>query len=92
MKVNNKVRDRLRTQRILLERRAKFGVYHPATFAAYGRAFVAWDGGIRPPEISNGGVDTFAELTSAYTRSQLRAYGDNGYGNQLMRRYWSGLR
>lgn len=42
---------RARTLRTLTQRVNAFGQYHPATFAAYARAFVAWNGRVKPPAL-----------------------------------------
>ncbi len=89
---------RYRTKRKLDELIHEHGHYHPATFAAYARAFVAWDGVIRPPRHGYEEVKTkipdlapaeygelVGELNAAYTRAQLRAYGDAGYKNRSSR-------
>ncbi len=82
---------RLRTERVLRVARDRFGEYHPATFAAYGRAFVAWSGRVRPPRLDGRyDLDPTAvprdALCSAYTVAQLRAYGEAGAGNRSARR------
>lgn len=81
----SKVRERLRTQRLVLDRRKQFGDFHPATFAAYGRAFVAWDGGIRAPAIDKLSDPEKTLLFDAYVRAHLRATGYDGCGNRRMR-------
>lgn len=90
---------RARTARELSRRVERFGQYHPATFAAYARAFVAWQGRIRPPRIepealtlpgTEDGVKRLQwlvkELPKAYTVAQLRAFGNSGWDNRSMRR------
>lgn len=89
---------RYRTKARLDERKQKFGLYHPATFAAFARAFVAWDGVIRPPrhgyEEVKKKIPTIApaeygalvqQLNAAYTTANLRALGDRGYNNRSSR-------
>lgn len=83
-------RKRLRTQRELLACRAQFGVFHPATFAAYGRAFVAWDGRIKPPTFEDSvSFEVRTACCHAYTTAQIRAYRHDGYENRHVRRRYS---
>jgi hypothetical protein len=74
---------RIRADNALRFARRKFGDFHPATFAAYARAFVAWEGRVRPPSIED--APNRAALAHAYTTAQLRAYGDAGYDNRARR-------
>ena len=76
---------RVRTRRILGERIAAHGFWHPATFAAYGRANVAWDGRTPPPRPE--GDEYPEDLPRAYTTAQLRAFGHAGWNNRRWRRY-----
>jgi len=74
---------RIRASNALRFARRKYGEFHPATFAAYGRAFVAWEGRVRPPHLDD--APNPAPLTHAYTTAQLRAYGQAGHDNRSRR-------
>lgn len=73
---------RARTTDRLKRAIARHGEASPAAAAAYGRAFVAWEGRIRPPATISG-----ATLAHAYTTAQLRAYGQAGEDNRRWRRH-----
>lgn len=75
---------RARTLRTLTQRVNTFGRYHPATFAAYARAFVAWNGRVKPPRCEDA---SHCGLAAAYTTAQLRAYGANGWSNRHRRKH-----
>lgn len=79
---------RLRTALAVKDRRARFGENHTATFAAYGRAHVAWNGRIRPPRITTTYIGEPGQrtLTGAYTTAQLRAYGHGAQDNRHVRK------
>lgn len=86
-KVAQAARRRM-TAAILSLRIAQHGDFHPATFAAYGHAFVAWQGRIKPPRTPDDlSQRDFDALMRAYTMAQLRAYGGSkGIGNRHHRR------
>ena len=64
------------------------GDWHPAVFAAYARAHVAWGGRISPPLIPSY-IHPAAreELCRAYTAADLRARGEAGWDNRAHRRW-----
>ena len=74
-----------RTWRVLLARRAEHGEYHPATFAAYGRARRVWRDAVRRPAFGDVRVFGFAlraHLERAFTVAELRAGGASGFDNR----------
>lgn len=76
------------TQHRLKRMRQEHGDLHPATFAAYGRAFIAWGGSIKPPESFNTVAGPLRiALASAYTVAQLRATGSAGHDNKAERKH-----
>ena len=77
--------DRMVTSANLSVAVRKHGVYHPATYAAIGRAHRAWAGIIRPPKHED--RQNAAALSHAYTTSQLRALGAAGWANRRYRRW-----
>ena len=76
----SKAVQRMRAQYNLKRAIERCGEASPAAAAAYGRAFVAWEGRIRPPATISG-----AALAHAYTTAQLRAYGQAGVDNRRWR-------
>lgn len=83
---------RHRAARVVNERLARYGKYHPATFAAYGRAFVLWGKVAAPPAFPD---DIDFELRTAcchaYTTGQIRAYRADGYQNRRIRRHYESM-
>lgn len=67
----NKSIERWRTERALRVARQTHGDDHPATYAAYARAVVAWNGRIRFPFRYN----PPSALALAYARALHRATG-----------------
>ena len=86
MTVITGVRARLKTQRHFLEMFRKHGMFHPATFAAYGRVFVVW--GAHPPEIPNEvPVKLRIACRAALMTAVMRARHGDGYNNRARRKH-----
>jgi len=85
--------ERTRTDRALRLARATHGDAHPATWAAFGRAVIAWGD---PRNVSGrealrrayDGLDDEerARISSAHTTAQLRLIGVPGAANRSARR------
>lgn len=83
------VRLRTKTVRVLTDRIKKFGDDHPATFAAYQRAHLAWDRLWFTPPLYSNDAELRKKQQVALSRAYERAYGKPGWHNRHQRRRYA---